>query len=188
MFTNLSGVAASGDLSLLLADYARRWPAEADLASEFGSLLMEGGRDPFDRVRLAGHYTGSAWLVDRAGRRVLLTHHRKLQRWLQLGGHADGERDLAGVALREAGEESGLAGLAVEPGIFDLDRHWIPERGDVPGHWHYDARFVVRTGASEDFVVGEESLDLAWRPIATLVDDPEADASMRRMARKWLAR
>jgi 8-oxo-dGTP pyrophosphatase MutT (NUDIX family) len=188
VFTNMSERATTGQLSDLLADYARRWPAERDVASEFGSLLLESGPDPFDRVRLAGHYTGSAWLVDGAGQHVLLTHHRKLQRWLQLGGHADGERDLAGVALREAEEESGLAGLTVEPEIFDLDRHWIPERGDVPGHWHYDARFVVRAGASEDFVVGEESLDLAWRPIAALADDAQCDESMRRMARKWLAR
>ena len=119
---------------------------------------------------------------------MLLTHHRKLQRWLQLGGHADGERDLAGVALREAQEESGLDGLAVEPELFDLDRHWIPERGEVPGHWHYDARFVVRAAAGEAFSVSEESLDLAWRPIAGLVDDPAVDDSMRRMAAKWLAR
>ena len=67
MFTNLSDVATSSDLSSLLADYARRWPAEGDTASEFASLLLENGPDPFDRVRLAGHYTGSAWLVDRAG-------------------------------------------------------------------------------------------------------------------------
>ena len=69
----------------------------------------------------------------------------KLQRWLQLGGHADGDRDLARVALKEAEEESGLSGLVLEdPAIFDLDKHWIPERKDVPGHWHYDVRFVIR--------------------------------------------
>ena len=92
------------------------------------------------------------------------------------------------VALREAEEESGLDGLTIEPELFDIDRHWIPERGEVPGHWHYDARYVIHAGEREDYVVSEESLDLAWRPIAALVDDLEADEVMRRMARKWLAR
>ncbi|MGH8077713.1 MAG: NUDIX hydrolase, partial [Lysobacter sp.] len=116
------------------------------------------------------------------------THHRKLDRWLQLGGHADGDRDLARVALREAEEESGLDGLSVDPALFDLDRHWIPERGDVPGHWHYDARYVVRAGVNESYVVSDESHALAWREIAAIADDPMADESLRRMAHKWLAR
>lgn len=174
-------------LRTALLEYARRWPQEADVVSRFTALLDEAA-DGFERARLSGHFTGSAWLVSRDGRRVLLTHHRKLRRWLQLGGHADGDRDLARVALREAKEESGLDGLAVEPEVFDLDRHWIPERGDVPGHWHYDARYVVHAGGSEEFVVSEESIDLAWRAIDALADDPQADDSMRRMTRKWLAR
>lgn len=174
-------------LDVVFRDYARRWPGEAGTTTEFLELLVDDA-DPFMRERLAGHFTASAWLVDAGGTRALLTHHRKLGRWLQLGGHADGDRDLANVALREAEEESGLTGLRVEPELFDLDRHWIPERRDVPGHWHYDARYVVRTTGSEDFVVSEESLDLAWRDIDVIASDPESDASMRRMAEKWLAR
>lgn len=174
-------------LSRALEDYRRRWPAEAAVIAWFGELLGDG-HDPFDRARLAGHFTGSAWLVDRAGRRVLLTHHRKLGRWLQLGGHADGDRDLSNVALREAQEESSLQGLRVEAELFDLDRHWIPGRGDVPGHWHYDVRYVVHAGDDEAYVVSEESHDLAWREIAAIEDDPSADASLQRMARKWLGR
>lgn len=178
----------SPNLRLQLTKYAQRWPDEAGVAAEFLSLL-DDPVDPFVRERLAGHFTGSAWLVSADGQRVLLTHHRKLERWLQLGGHADGEGDLAQVALKEAEEESGLAGLVVEGDApFDLDRHWIPERGALPGHWHYDARYVVRAGASEDFVVSEESLALAWREIAALASDPQSDESMRRMAGKWLAR
>ena len=174
-------------LALALDDYRRRWPDEAAAVDAFAELLADA-HDPFVRERLAGHFTGSAWLVDRAGRRVLLTHHRKLERWLQLGGHADGDRDLAQVALREAQEESGLNGLSVEAPLFDLDRHWIPERRDVPGHWHYDARYVVHAGDHEDYVVGDESHDLAWREITQIVGDPMADASLRRMAGKWLVR
>lgn len=167
-------------------DYARRFPDEADSAALF-SALLDDPADPFVRDRLEGHFTASAWLVDRSGQRLLMTHHRKLGLWLQLGGHADGDHDLARVALREAGEESGLAGLSVEPVIFDLDRHWIPEHKGVPGHWHYDVRYVVRTGDSEAFTVSDESHALAWRPIIEVASDATYDASLRRMARKWLA-
>lgn len=165
--------------------HAAAWPGEAEEARVFIELLGEG-RHAFLRERLEGHFTASAWLVDRTGSRTLLTHHRKLGRWLQPGGHADGDRDLARVALREAQEESGLHGLRVEPAIFDLDRHWIPEHRGVPGHWHYDVRYVVRAGDDEDFVVGEESLALAWRGIQAVAADAGADPSLRRMARRWL--
>ena len=144
--------------------------------------------DCCERSLTIGHFTGSAWLVSRDGERVLLTHHRKLDRWLQPGGHADGDGNLARVALREAEEESGLSGLQVEPAVFDLDRHAIPARGDEPEHWHYDARFVVRATDSEDFIVSEESHALAWRRIDELAEDSDADASLRRMAQKWLRR
>ena len=144
--------------------------------------------DCCERTLAVGHFTGSAWLVSADQRRVLLTHHRKLDRWLQLGGHADGDGDLAKVALREAEEESGLTGLRVVRRIFDLDRHRIPARNNDPEHWHYDVRFVVHAGAGEDFVVGPESHDLAWRQIAELINDAHADESVRRMARLWLAR
>ncbi|WP_305803940.1 NUDIX hydrolase [Stenotrophomonas sp. YIM B06876] len=171
------------DLKQALRDYAQRWPEETALAAQFAALL-DDAQDPFARERLQGHFTGSAWLVSADGARVLLTHHRKLQRWLQLGGHADGERDPGAVALREAQEESGLSGLTLlSTRIFDLDRHWIPERKDAPGHWHYDLRYVVRAGADETFMVSAESLDLAWCEVADVAAGP--DLSMRRMACKW---
>ena len=170
-----------------LAEYARRWPDENATVGLFEELAGDAA-NPYVRERLAGHFTASCWLVDRSGDKALLTHHRKLGMWLQLGGHADGERDLQVVALKEAEEESGLSGLSIAAGIFDLDRHWIPEHKGVPGHWHYDVRHVVRVGDSEAFAVSEESLALAWRDIAAIAADPQADASLRRMAAKWLAR
>jgi len=167
--------------------YAAKHADEAGTVAQFRAFV-QAHADAAERTLAIGHLTGSAWLVDAAGRRVLLTHHRKLDRWLQLGGHADGDTDLARVALREAEEESGLRDLVVEPEIFDLDRHRIPARDAEPEHWHYDVRHVVRATGGEDFVVGEESHALAWRDIAAIAHDDSADESLRRMARKWLAR
>jgi 8-oxo-dGTP pyrophosphatase MutT (NUDIX family) len=170
-----------------LAAYRAAHPARAGLADEFGRFLRSAPT-VFDRTHAIGHFTGSAWLVGADGARVLLTHHRKLNAWLQLGGHADGDANLARVALREAEEESGLDGLIVETEIFDIDRHRIPARPGEPEHWHYDVRHVVRATRGEAFVVGDESHALAWRDIRDLVDDDGADESVRRMARKWLER
>ncbi|WP_425386814.1 NUDIX hydrolase [Arenimonas oryziterrae] len=144
--------------------------------------------DACERSQASGHFTGSAWLVSADGERALLMHHRKLDRWLQPGGHADGDSDLARVALREAEEESGLTRLRVEPTVFDLDRHAIPARGAEAEHWHYDVRFVVRATDNEAFVLNEESQALAWRPIADIAGDPRTDESLRRMAQRWLLR
>jgi len=174
-------------LLALLDAYAAREPGSIADVAIFRVFCLEHA-DCFERYLAIGHFTGAAWLVSADGERVLLTHHRKLDRWLQLGGHADGDPDLAAVALKEAEEESGLRGLVVEPALFDLDRHWIPRRPGEPGHWHYDARFVIRANSDECFVVSGESHALEWRPIAAMVDDATLDASLRRMARKWLAR
>ncbi|WP_250625750.1 NUDIX hydrolase [Pinirhizobacter soli] len=157
---------------------------------EQGHAFVQLASEPnaFERTRSDAHFTGSAWLVSGDGQRVLLTHHRKLDRWLQLGGHADGDSDLAQVALREAEEESGLTDLAIEGGVFDIDRHLIPARGEEPAHWHYDVRYVVRARGSEQFAVSSESLALGWWPIADIAADASADESLRRMAMRWLAR
>lgn len=170
-----------------LVRYRDQWQGEASTVDVFEAFLASHG-DLYRREHPPGHFTASAWLVSADGRRTLLTHHRKLGLWLQPGGHADGDENLAAVALREADEETGVAGLAVEGGVFDIDRHRIPARRAEPEHWHYDVRYVVRAGADERFVVSEESHALAWRDIAEVAADPCADPSLRRMAGKWLAR
>jgi 8-oxo-dGTP pyrophosphatase MutT (NUDIX family) len=167
--------------------YASRWPDEAASALTFREFLRSDSA-VFERRFPAGHFTGSAWLVSADGARVLLMHHRKLGLWLQPGGHADGDVDLARVALREAQEETGVIDLHVEGGIFDLDRHCIPGRANEAEHWHYDVRYVVRAGSDERFTINEESHALAWRAVAEVAVDVTLDASLRRMARKWLAR
>lgn len=157
------------------------------VGAEFAAFAAEHV-DCCERTLAIGHFTGSAWLVSADGERVLLTHHRKLDRWLQLGGHADGDGDLRAVALREAQEESGLGGLVVDADVYDLDRHLIPARGAEPAHWHYDVRFVVRATDDEAFEPNEESHALAWRRIADIGADPQADESLRRMAIQWMKR
>lgn len=140
--------------------------------------------DCFERALLVGHVTGSAWIVDPARGRCLLTHHRKLERWLQLGGHADGESDVLEVALREAVEESGLASLrVVSRAIFDCDVHGIPARKSEPAHDHHDVRFLLEADPDEPLVVSEESKELAWvrlEDVARLA----GDESVMRMVAK----
>lgn len=167
-----------------LDDYASRHPDEAALTARFRSFVQDHN-DCFERTLAIGHLTGSAWILDASGNRVLLTHHRKLDRWLQPGGHADGDHDILSVAMKEAEEETGLDPLeSVNEAIFDLDVHPIPARGSDPEHLHYDVRFAIRHSGDGAFVVSEESHDLAWVPLEQLADYTDED-SILRMARKW---
>ena len=142
-----------------------------------------------ERSLAVGHLTGSAWIVDAGRTRTLLTHHRKLGKWLQLGWHADGDLDLARVAETKAREESGLTGLRPvgDGGLFDVDRHWIPARANEPAHWHYDLRFRWEADPAELLVITAESKDLAWVEIARMAEY-NAEESMMRMARKMAGR
>lgn len=140
----------------------------------------------FERSLAVGHVTGSAWLINRAGTHVLLTHHRKLDMWLQLGGHADGDPDVLAVALREAREESGIDGIVpVSTDIFDVDVHPIPERKGEPPHDHFDIRFLLTATGGEQTRISDESNDLRWFTADELTR-LDVDASIRRMHAKWL--
>lgn len=132
--------------------------------------------DCLERSNLAGHLTASAFVVDRERRRLLLIHHKALNRWLQPGGHADGDPDLLGVACREVLEETGLEALEpVSLRPFDLDIHPIPERKGVPEHLHYDVRFLFEAdGAFSPQGDEREVHGAAWVPLeelAILVQD-----------------
>ncbi len=169
-----------------LTRYAQTCSEHRPLAEDYIGFAASG-EAVFYRRHLAGHFTGSAFVVSADGGRALLLHHAKLGRWLQPGGHADGEVDLAAVALREAEEETGLSALVVEPAIFDLDRHPIPARGAEPEHWHWDVRYVVRCTGDEAPRINSESRAFAWRRIEDLAVDGSLDPSIRRMAARWLA-
>ncbi len=168
----------------LLDAYERRFPDEAAVVERFRALV-NAHENCFERDCWVGHITGSAWLVDAKSERVLLTHHKKLDRWLQLGGHSDGEPNTLLAAQREAEEESGLAVVALDELPLDLDVHEIPARKADPAHFHFDVRFSFRVADSEDFTVSDESHDLAWVPIVDLSSYTDEE-SVLRMARKWL--
>jgi 8-oxo-dGTP pyrophosphatase MutT (NUDIX family) len=140
--------------------------------------------DCFQRSLLIGHVTGSAWILDKDKKKTLLTHHRKLNKWLQPGGHADGDSLVSRVAMREAQEESGLEGLnLVSNEIFDIDIHLIPARKNEPEHYHYDCRFLIQCTGDETYSVSDESHDLAWIPLIEITkytDEP----SILRMVNK----
>ncbi|MDF7823000.1 NUDIX hydrolase [Pontiellaceae bacterium B12227] len=174
------------DLLSKLRNYRKRWPAETAMADRLMGFV-ESNPDCFERSLQIGHVTGSAWVVNKAGTHVLLTHHKKLNMWLQLGGHADGNCNILDAALCEAAEESGFQSL--EPAstqIFDIDIHLIPARKTEPAHHHHDIRFVFQCLEEEDYIVSDESHDLAWVEIQSL-EKLTTEESMLRMARKWIS-
>ena len=140
-------------------------PTEAESITATLAFLEEHHRC-WQRDNYVGHLTASAWVVNAAKTHVLLTHHRKFDCWLQLGGHVDeGDESLLAAALREAREESGIQ--AIEPlqaYIFDIGHHPINTPKEPP-HVHYDIRYLL-VAKTMEFVVSEESNDLAWVPLA----------------------
>jgi 8-oxo-dGTP pyrophosphatase MutT (NUDIX family) len=142
----------------------------------------------FDRSLQAGHITGAAWILNPARTHALMTHHRKLNKWLQLGGHADGDANVLRVAMREACEESGISVFVpVSEDIFDIDIHEIPPHMNDPRHLHYDIRFLFETDMSTELNVTHESHDLQWIPIHR-VEEYTAEPSIMRMVEKSLVR
>jgi len=114
-----------------------------------------------------------------------LVHHKKLDRWLQPGGHADGDEDVVRVASKEAEEETGLQSLRlVNSQIFDIDIHLIPRHKDVKAHFHHDIRFLFTADRSEQLVLSEESNELRWIPIEEVGFYTKNNRSIHRMILK----
>ncbi len=179
----------------LLDRYHDRHPDEIATVDRIRKLLSDFERC-FHRDCLPGHITSSAWIISRESGAALLTHHRKLGRWLQLGGHVDGETDVLASARREAEEESGLRNFRTLPlvgvgEILDVDVHDIPARGNEPSHQHHDIRFLLDVSDRQPIQTQQaESKEVRWfgaDEIELLFDEE----SLLRMARKaivWLSR
>lgn len=133
-----------------------------------------------------GHITGSAWVLSPDKKSVLLTHHKKLNKWLQLGGHSDGETNVLLTARREAQEESGIAEITpVSEDIFDVDIHVFPKKKNVDQHLHYDIRFCFITEHT-NFKISDESNNLSWVFLEKITPG-QFDESLVRMAQKCKA-
>lgn len=186
------------DLLQLLDRYLTRFPDE-EATVERVRTLVEAHANCTHRSCRPGHITGSAWVVSGDRRRVALVHHRKLARWLQPGGHADGDADIVGVAWREAVEETGLNRLQLLWGgdqlvPLDIDVHEIPARYDEQGnlieeaHEHHDIRFLFVAVDESPVVASHESHAAQWFDLAELAEMIEEE-SIRRMLHKaaeWL--
>ena len=171
-------------LKSLLLNY---YPAEAE-EKRFKDQMLEFIQTHdacFERSLLAGHITASCWLLNQGGTHALLLHHRKLDRWFQLGGHCDGDPNVLAVAIKEAQEESGIFGIqAVTGDIFDIDIHLIPENSKERAHLHYDVRFLLQVNSEEEPSKNIESKQLKW--VGKNPDDlPTNSLSILRMHQKW---
>jgi len=150
--------------------------------------FVEANADCFERSLASGHITASAWLLNATGDKALLMHHRKLDRWFQLGGHCDGDPDVLRAAVKEAQEESGIHHIEpVDGEIFDLDVHAIPENTKEKGHFHYDIRFLLQVKSDEIAQCNSEAKELRWisKNPETL---PTTERSVLRMFEKWAPR
>jgi 8-oxo-dGTP pyrophosphatase MutT (NUDIX family) len=175
---------SSADLTKFLESLNKYHPTsdEQSFKSRFLELLEHS--DAFQRTHLPGHITGSAFIVSEDFSKTLLVHHAKLNRWLQPGGHADGDTLVTRVAMREANEETGLEYLKLaSEDIFDIDIHPIPTRKDFPAHDHYDVRYLVFGSTNEKIVVSEESHDVKWVSLSEL-EKYSSEKSVLRMRDK----
>ncbi len=173
-------------LSSLLHNY---FPTDANeiAAKQLMLDFISNNTDCFERTLLQGHFTASCWLVNKFMDRAVLTHHTKLDTWLQLGGHCDGDSNILAVALKEAQEESGLLNIKfMSEQIFDIDVHIIPAYKDDPAHLHYDIRFLLQVQDDAPLIISPESKALCWfgKDVNSL---PTAETSILRMFNKWLA-
>jgi 8-oxo-dGTP pyrophosphatase MutT (NUDIX family) len=168
----------------VIADFVPQEAAQ-ERAQRHMLAFLDSHPDALHRTCLAGHLTGSALVVNAQGDKALFMLHTKLRRWLQPGGHADGDPDLAAVALKEASEETGITGLSVDPRPIDLDVHEVLTPKDA-AHLHLDVRYLVRAPKGAVEQGNEESQALAWHDFAG-VRALGTDDSTLRLTRLGLA-
>jgi len=177
----------------MLEQYVLLHPDEADIAERIRQLVTSSP-ECFERHCRPGHVTASAWVLSHDRSRCVLIHHRKLGRWLQPGGHADGDSNVIAVARREVQEETGISALELLSTAnpltpLDIDVHRIPTRVDASGkivedaHDHHDLRFLFRAAEGQQLTLSEESNDVRWfthQEVLAVTDEE----SVLRMLRK----
>jgi 8-oxo-dGTP pyrophosphatase MutT (NUDIX family) len=166
-----------------LKGYELQYPSERANVQACLQLLKQTP-DCFKRDTFPGHFTASAWAVNESCDSVILVLHRKLGKWVQPGGHADGEQNLHAAALRELTEETGAEALpCMGEEIFDIDLHDIPSSGKEPSHRHYDIRFLFLVDSSAVLRMSDESHELRWLRFDQL-ERLTVEKSILRMRRK----
>ena len=174
---------AMQNLKQLLKSYIQKNPYEVNAIKMLNFFDNHDGC--FEKDNLPGHFTGSAWVISPDKNKILMTHHKKLNMWLQLGGHADGEKDLKLVAIKEAKEESGFNNFSIlSEEIFDLDIHKIESMNEEPEHLHYDVRFLLEADPNEqNIIISEESHDVKWIHLDDVLEY-NSEGSISRMVEK----
>lgn len=174
------------DLLNKLHAYTPTAPEEVTYKKDITTFVLTN-QNCFERTLQEGHITASSWLLNKDNSKALLMHHAKLDMWVQLGGHCDGDHDVLRVAIKEAQEESGIINIEpVSTSIFDIDIHLFPKRGQEKEHFHYDIRFLLQVASNEDFTQNNESKELRWisKDLQSL---PTHHPSIMRMFHKWLS-
>jgi len=168
----------------LLNEYTTEIHDEKEMFEQF-LQFVQAQPDCFKRELSIGHITASVWIVNHSMNRSLLTHHAKIHKWLQPGGHCDGETDVVLSALRELDEETGLKNIRLMEGIFDLDVHTIAAYKDELEHLHFDVRFLVLADEEEQILISDESNDLQWFHLHE-IPTANPSRSLQRMIEKTL--
>jgi 8-oxo-dGTP pyrophosphatase MutT (NUDIX family) len=168
----------------IIKDYIAKTEQEKEFKHLMLRLYKEKREIAFSRENKEAHFTASAWILNPNTYEVLLIHHKKLNKWLQPGGHADGETDLEKVARKEALEETNLKNLKIlSNNIFDIDIHTIPKNDEHDKHKHYDVRFAYFCDSEEKTQINSESKDFKWIKIEK-VESLTKEPSILRMVEK----
>ncbi|MCC2646096.1 MAG: family hydrolase [Rickettsiaceae bacterium] len=174
------------NLKKLLQDYN---PSDNDEIGAKQKMLsfLEENSNCFERSCPKGHFTASSWLLNQTGDKALLMHHAKFDKWMQLGGHCDGDSNILQVAIKEAQEESGINEIiALSDEIFDIDIHHTPATPKEQEHYHFDIRFLLQINptSQETIIQNAESKDLKWFGEEDIL--PTNSRSVTRMFEKWV--